>query len=157
MKQRLLTPGPTPVPEETLLELARPVFFHRSAEFRKLLEEVTEDLKYVFRPNDAVLTLTASGTGGMEAAVVNCVPPDKKLICLISGRWGERFRNVGKAFGIEVISVAVRYGEAVPPDRLAKALKEHPDAMAVSATLSETSTVGVNDIKSLGKLVSATT
>jgi len=156
MKQRLLTPGPTPVPEETLLELARPVFFHRSAEFRKLLEEVTEDLKYVFRTKNPVLTLTASGTGGMEAAVVNCVPPGKKLICLISGRWGERFRNVGKAFGIEVISVEVPYGEAMPPDRLAKVLKEHPDAVAVSATLSETSTGVVNDIKSLGKLVAAT-
>src|SRR5260370_13205139 len=105
MKQRLLTPGPTPVPEETLLELARPVFFHRSAEFRKLLEEVTEDLKYVFRTKNPVLTLTASGTGGMEAAVVNCIPPGKKLICLISRRSGERFLNVGEGVGIEVIDV----------------------------------------------------
>jgi aspartate aminotransferase-like enzyme len=156
MKQRLLTPGPTPVPEDTLLELAKPVFYHRSAEFRKLLEEVTDDLKYVFRTKNAVFTLTASGTGGMEAAVVNCVAPGKKMICLISGRWGERWRNIGKAFGIEVISVEVPYGEAMPPGRLAEAMKDHPDAMAVSATLSETSTGVVNDIKSLGKLVAAT-
>src|SRR3954471_15800676 len=85
MKQRLLTPGPTPVPEETLLEMAKPVFYHRSAGFRQLLTEVTEDLKYVFCTNQPVLTLTASGTGGMEAAVASALPPGAKVICLISG------------------------------------------------------------------------
>src|SRR5271170_5433675 len=68
-KFRLLTPGPSPVPEDTLLELAKPVFFHRSAQFRELFAEVTEDLRYVFRTKNPVLTLTASGTGGMEAAI----------------------------------------------------------------------------------------
>ena len=68
MKQRLMTPGPTPVPEDTLLELAKPVAYHRSAGFRQLLAEVTEDLRYVFQTANPVLTLTASGTGGMEAA-----------------------------------------------------------------------------------------
>lgn len=156
MKLRLMTPGPTPVPEETLLELARPVFFHRSPEFRKILEEVTEDLKYVFCTKNPVYTLTASGTGGMEAAVVNTVPRGKKLICLISGRWGERWRNVGRAYGAEVISVEVPYGEDVPPEKLARALKDHPDAVAVSATLSETSTGVANDIMSLGGMVAGT-
>ena len=94
MKQRLLTPGPTPVPEETLLDLARPVFYHRSPQFRQILAEVHEDLQYVFCTKNPVLTLTASGTGGMEAAVANCVPPGGKAICCISGRWGERWRNV---------------------------------------------------------------
>src|SRR5262249_32671411 len=75
MKQRLLTPGPTPVPEETLLEMAKPVFYHRSAGFRQLLTEVTEDLKYVFRTKHPVLTLTASGTGGMEASIASTLPP----------------------------------------------------------------------------------
>src|SRR5438876_1883207 len=99
MKARLLTPGPSPVPEETLLELAKPVFFHRSAQFRDLLAEVEEDLKYVFRTRNPVITLTSSGTGGMEAAVANCLPLGSKAICLISGRWGERWRNLCKAFG----------------------------------------------------------
>src|SRR5947209_14442293 len=87
MKQRLLTPGPTPVPEETLLELARPVPFHRTAEFRQLLAEVTEDLQYVFRTRNAVLTLTSSGTGGLEAALCNCLAPKRKALCLIAGRF----------------------------------------------------------------------
>ena len=86
MKQRLLTPGPSPVPEETLLELAKPVFYHRSAQFRQLLSEVLEDLKYVYCTKNTVLARTASGTGGMEAAIGNVVPPGGKAICLISGR-----------------------------------------------------------------------
>src|SRR6266581_7334124 len=104
MKHRLLTPGPTPVPEDTLLELARPVPFHRSPEFRKTLAEVLEDLQYIFRTRNPILTLTSSGTGGMEAAVVNCVPPGGKVICLMAGRFGERWRNIARAYGAEPIS-----------------------------------------------------
>jgi len=155
-KFRLLTPGPSPVPEETLLEMAKPVFFHRSAEFRALLGEVEEDLRYVFRTKNRVLTLTSSGTGAMEAAVSNCLPPGGKAICLISGRWGERWRNLCKAFGTEPIQVTVPYGQAIKPEQLQKALADHPDASAVFATLSETATGVANDIAALGKLVGPT-
>jgi aspartate aminotransferase-like enzyme len=156
MKFRLLTPGPTPVPEETLLELARPVIYHRTPEFRQILAEVLEDLKYVFQTRNPVLALTSSGTGGLEAALVNCVPPGKKAICLIAGRFGERWRSICKAFGIEPISVTVPYGQAVQPEQLAHALAEHPDAVAVCSTLSETSTGVGHDVQAFGKLVAAT-
>lgn len=156
MKFRLLTPGPTPVPEETLLELAKPVFFHRSPEFKAILGEVVEDLKYVFQTKNPPLVLTASGTGGMEAAVTNCVAPGETAILLISGRWGERWRNICKAFGIKIVSVEVPYGEAVRPEQLAEALRAHPDAVAVFSTLSETSTGVRNDIAAFGKLVDKT-
>src|SRR5206468_5751163 len=85
-KQRLFTPGPTPAPEETLLELAKPIFYHRSAEFRQMLAEVEEDLQYVFCTKSPVVPLTSSGTGGMEAALVTSVPPGGKVVSLISGR-----------------------------------------------------------------------
>jgi aspartate aminotransferase-like enzyme len=156
MKPRLLTPGPTPVPEETLLELAKPVLYHRSAQFRQVLAEVLEDLKYVYCTKNTVLALTASGTGGMEAAIGNVVPPGGKAICVISGRWGERWRNICKAFGIESINVTVPYGESVQPEQLAAALKQHPDASVVCATLSETATGARNDIQAFGKLVAST-
>src|SRR3984957_1958876 len=100
MKPRMLTPGPTPVPEETLLDLARPVFYHRSPQFRQIMAEVQEDLQYVFCTKNPVLLLAASGTGGMEAAVANCLPPGSKAICCIAGRWGERWRHLCKAFGV---------------------------------------------------------
>jgi serine---pyruvate transaminase len=155
MKQRLLTPGPTPVPEETLLELARPVFFHRSPEFRQILAEVTADLQYIFQTKNPVLTLTSSGTGGLEAAIANCLPPGSKAICLIAGRFGERWRNLCKAFGVEAVSVTVPHGQAVQPEQLARALADHPDALAVCTTLSETSTGVAHDIAAFGKRTAA--
>jgi aspartate aminotransferase-like enzyme len=156
MKQRLLTPGPTPVPEETLLDLARPVVYHRTAEFRQLLGEIVEDLQYVFQTRNPVLPLTSSGTGGLEAALANCLPAGSKTICLIAGRFGERWRSICKAFGIEAVSVTVPYGQAVQPQQLAQALADHPDALAVCSTLSETSTGVVHDIAAFGRLVKPT-
>jgi aspartate aminotransferase-like enzyme len=156
MKARLLTPGPTPVPEDTLLEMARPVFYHRSAEFRQILGEVTQDLQYVFQTRHPVLTLTSSGTGGLEAALVNGVPPGGKVICLIAGRFGERWRNLCKAYGLEAVSVTAPGGRAVQPEQLAQALREHPNATAVCCTLSETSTGVAHDVSAFGKLVAGT-
>jgi aspartate aminotransferase-like enzyme len=156
MKKRLLTPGPTPVPEETLLELAKPVPYHRTAEIRKVMAEVLEELQYVFRTRHPVLPLTASGTGGLEAAVVNCLPRGSKAICLIAGRFGERWRSLCKAFGVNAVTVSVPYGQAVQPEQLQQALAEHPDATAVCATLSETSTGVAHDIAAFGRLVAAT-
>jgi serine---pyruvate transaminase len=156
MKQRLLTPGPTPVPEETLLELARPVFFHRSPEFRQILAEVLADLQYLFRTKNPVVPLTSSGTGALEAAIANCLPPGSKAICLISGRFGERWRNLCKAFNVEAVSVTVPYGQTVAPEQLARAWADHPDALAVCSTLSETSTGVANDVAAFGKLTAAT-
>ena len=156
MKFRLLTPGPTPVPEETLLEMAKPVFFHRSAEFRQILGEVLKDLQQVFLTKNPILPLTSSGTGALEAALVNAVPQGKKIICLIAGRFGERWKSIAKAYGIEAVSVTVPYGQVVQPEQLQKALADHPDAVAVCTTLSETSTGIGHDIAAFGKIVAPT-
>ena len=156
MKHRMLTPGPTPVPEETLLEMAKPVFYHRSAQARQLLLEVQDDLQYVFQTKNPVLTLTCSGTGAMEAAIANCAPPGAKVICLIAGRWGERWKHLCKAFGVEAVNVTAPYGQPVRPEQLSEALAKHPDAAAVAATLSETATGVRNDIAAFGKQIAAT-
>jgi aspartate aminotransferase-like enzyme len=156
MKPRLFTPGPTPVPEETLLELAKPVGYHRSPEAKAILAEVTEDLKYVFQTAEPVMTLTSSGTGGMEAAVVNTLAPGEKAILLTAGRWGERWRGLLKAYGANIVAVEVPYGKAVTPDMLEKALAQNPDAKAVLATLSETSTGVGHDLAAFGRLVAKT-
>ena len=156
MKTRLFTPGPTPVPEETLLELAKPVGYHRSGEAKAILAEVTEDLKYVFQTANPVVTLTSSGTGGMEAAVCSTLAAGDQAILLTAGRWGERWKGALKAFGIDTVVVEVPYGQAVTPEQLAAALKAHPDAKCVFATLSETSTGVGHDIESFGRLVAAT-
>jgi serine---pyruvate transaminase len=157
MKSRLFTPGPTPVPEETLLELAKPVTYHRTAEQKAAFGEVLEDLKYVFQTKNSVIVLTASGTGGMESAVSNVLQPGSKVILLTAGRWGERWRGILKAFGANIVAVEVPYGKAVQPEQLEKALAENPDTAAVYSTLSETSTGVGHDIEAFGKIVAKTT
>ena len=156
MKQRLMTPGPTPVPEETLLELAKPVSYHRSAGFRRLLAEATEELRYIFQTANPVLTLTASGTGGMDAAINTAIAPGEKVILLTAGRWGERWKNILKVYGANAVVVEVPYGQVVTPAMLETALAANPDAVAVCATLSETSTGVGHDLEAFGKLVAKT-
>ena len=156
LKPRLFTPGPTPVPEETLLELAKPVTYHRTAEQKAMLGEVLADLKYVYQTANDVICLTASGTGGMEAAVSNLLAPGKKAILLTAGRWGERWRGIMKGFGINVVNVEFPYGKAIPPAALEEALAKNPDAVAVFATLSETATGVGHDVEAFGKIVAKT-
>lgn len=156
MKPRLFTPGPTPVPEETLLELARPVTYHRSPEAKAVLAEVSEDLKYVFQTGQPVYTLTCSGTGGMEAAASNALAAGEKAILCTAGRWGERWRGILKAYGANIVPVEVPYGKAVTPDMLQSALAANPDAKVVFTTLSETSTGVGHDLQAFGKIVAKT-
>jgi aspartate aminotransferase-like enzyme len=156
MKPRLFTPGPTPVPEETLLELAKPVTYHRSPEAKAILAEVSEDLKYVFQTSQPVFTITSSGTGGMEAAVANTLAAGEKAILCTAGRWGERWRGILKAFGAHIVAVEVPYGKAVTPEMVSQALGANPDAKAIFATLSETSTGVGHDLEAFGKLIAKT-
>ncbi len=152
MKTRLFTPGPTPVPEETLLELAKPVGYHRSGEAKAILKEVSELLQYAFQTTEPVLTFTSSGTGGMEAAVSSLLAPGEKAILLSAGRWGERWKGILKAYQANAILVEAPYGQAVTPAQLQVALTAHPAAKAVFATLSETSTGVGHDIEAFGKI-----
>ncbi|HXD88697.1 MAG TPA: alanine--glyoxylate aminotransferase family protein, partial [Urbifossiella sp.] len=152
----LFTPGPTTVPEETLLELARPVTYHRAPEAKAILAEVTEDLKYVFQTANPVFTITSSGTGGMEAAAATALEPGEKVILCSAGRWGERWRGILKAFGANIEAVEAPYGKPVTPEMLAAALAKHPDAKAVFTTLSETSTGVGHDLAAFGPLVAKT-
>src|SRR5262245_46369526 len=111
-KHRLMTPGPSPVPEETLLDLAQPMFHHRTKDFQGILKQVLSDLQYVLDTRNDVLILTSSGTGAMEAAVVNTVARGEKVIVLASGRFGERWGEIAIAFGIEPIVVQVPPGQS---------------------------------------------
>ena len=155
-KPRLMTPGPAPVPEDVLLELARPVIHHRSAEAKEVITEVAGGLKKVFKTENDVLILTASGTGAMEAAAVNVVPPGKKALVLNAGHFAARWGNICKAFGIEVVSLDVEWGKPVDPEAVAQALKKHPDIECVMGTLSETSTGTGHPVKEIGKVVAET-
>ena len=129
-KPRLMTPGPAMVPEDVLLELARPVIHHRSNEAKQVVTEVLEGLKEVFQTKNDVLILTASGTGAMEAAVVNAVPPGGKALVLSAGYFGARWGNICKAFGINAVVLETEWGQPVDPEQVAEALRQHPDTVA---------------------------
>lgn len=153
VKKRLFTPGPTPVPEEVLLELARPVGYHRSAEAKEILGEVVRGLQEVLQTSQPVYVLTCSGTGAMEAAVTNVVAAGEKVILCTAGRWGERWRGILKAYGAQIVAVEAPYGQAISAEQLAGALAAHRDAVAVFATLCETSTGVGHDIAAFGRVV----
>jgi serine---pyruvate transaminase len=152
-KHRLMTPGPTEVPETALLGMARQMRHHRTPEFRDLLAEVFAGLKSVFATENDVLLLASSGTGAMEAAVVNLVPRGGKAIVLESGKFAERWRKICETFGIEVVRYEVPWGEAFDPAQVARLLDSHPDTVAVFATLLETSTGVCHDVEAIGRVV----
>src|SRR5687767_10716296 len=130
-KKRLLTPGPTQVPESARLALAREVGHHRTPEFNRLFAEVLEGLKYVFNTANDVIVLTSSGTGAMEAAVVNLVPRGGKAIVLNAGVFAKRWSDIARAYGIEVIEHAVEWGRGVDAADVRRLLAQHPDVVAV--------------------------
>jgi aspartate aminotransferase-like enzyme len=152
-KKRLLTPGPTEVPESARLAMARQVIHHRTAEARGWLSEALAGLKEVFQTRNDVIILTSSGTGAMEAAVTNVVPRGGKAIVLEAGRFAQRWTEICQAYGIETVVHAVPWGESIRPDDVAELLEKHPDAVAVYCTLLETSTAVAHDIQAIGQVV----
>lgn len=152
-KQHLLAPGPTPIPSEALLAMARPILYHRSPAYEALFTQVREGLKYLFRTELEILMFTASGTGAMEAAVVNTLSPGDRALVIIGGKFGERWAELCKAFGVEVIPVEVEWGKAVHPEQVAKALDNNPSIKAVFVTHSETSTGVLHDVRAIAEIV----
>jgi aspartate aminotransferase-like enzyme len=155
-KKRLLTPGPTQVPEAARLALARDVLHHRTPEFRALFAEALEGLKEVFQTRNDVVVLASSGTGGMEAAVVNFAPRGSKVLVIEGGVFAERWTHLCRAFGVEVVRHEIPWGRAADPSEVAALLAKHPDAVAVFGTLMESSTGVAHDIEALGRVVKAT-
>lgn len=155
-KYYLLSPGPTPVPENVLAAAAEPIIHHRTPEFSKIFMEVTEGLKYVFGTKEDVYILTSSGTGAMEAAVVNTLSPGDKAITINGGKFGERWGNICKAYGIQHKEIVLEWGQDYTKDELEAELKVNPDLKAIFCQLSETSTGAIFDIQGYGEVVSKT-
>lgn len=157
MKKRyLLTPGPTTVPEKVLLTMAEPIIHHRTNEYRKVLGEVIENLKYVFQTKNDVLILASSGTGAMEAAVVNLLRRGEKALVVRGGKFGERFAEIGEAYGVRIENLDVEWGKAVSPHDIQKIIENDKEIKAVFVTLCETSTGVVNNVAAIGNIVKET-
>ena len=152
-KSRLFTPGPTPVPDEILLEMAKPLIHHRTPQFRKILAECFSGLKELFQTKEDVMILTSSGTGAMEAAISNLLSPGEKCLVVEGGKFGERFREIAVAYGAGVTTLPVEWGKSADPTEIEAALKKEPDIKAVFTTLCETSTGTHTDVKGIGEII----
>ncbi len=156
LKRYLLTPGPTPVPTEALLSMAKPIIHHRTPQFKEILREAVDGLRYVFQTKNDIFIFASSGTGAMESAVTNILSPGDKAIVVRGGKFGERFTEICQAYGIIPVNINVEWGKAVDPVEIKNQLNRDKDIKAVYATLCETSTAVVNDIKAIGEIVSKT-
>ncbi len=122
IKKVLLAPGPTPVPPEVLLEMAQPIIHHRTPQFSAILDDAAARLKRLYQTSQPVLMLAASGTGAMEAAVANLLAPGEKALAIVGGKFGQRWRELCKAYGFDVETIDVEWGKVATAAQVQAAL-----------------------------------
>ena len=155
---QLRVPGPTPCPPQSLQAMGRQMINHRGGEFAKILNSTTEKLKQAFQTKGDVFLLTGSGTGGLEAAIVNTLSPGDKVLSISNGAFGERFADIAEGYGAEVIRLNFEWGKAVDLDAVEKVLRKHDsikdgEIKAVLATHNETSTGMTNKLGDISAVV----
>ncbi len=152
--ERLLAPGPVPVPGFVREVLARPAIHHRSEEFRDSFMRARARLaELLLVPGQDVTILGGAGTTAFEASFIACVPPGAPVVAAHAGRFGARWAGLARRFGHEVIDVEAPWGEALEPAAVAAALRAHPDAAALTIVHSETSTGVLNDLAAIAAAV----
>ncbi|MDQ2944399.1 MAG: alanine--glyoxylate aminotransferase family protein [Acidobacteriota bacterium] len=155
-KQRLLTPGPTPLLPQALHAMMGSDIHHRTEDFRKVYRAVLADLKEVFGTSNDVLTLVCSGTGALEASITNLLSPGDNVVVCSAGKFGERWTELAKAFGLNATVLEAPYGDVVTPDRVEAALRSVPHVRAVMVQASETSTGAAHDVRAMGGIIKRT-
>ena len=153
----LMIPGPTPVPENVLLALAKHPIGHRSGEFSQIMADVTANLKWLHQTQNDVLMLTVSGTGAMEAGIINFFSPGDRVLVVHNGKFGERWAEVAKAFALDVQEVTAPWGQPIDPTAVKSAL-DADTAQAIKGVIvthSETSTGVINDLETISKHIAA--
>ena len=155
-KYQLMAPGPTPVPSQVLLAMAQPMIHHRTPEYEALFTEVKEGLKKIFQTTQDVITLASSGTGAMEAAIANTLSAGDTVAVVKAGKFGERWIEIARAYGLSVIEMAAPFGETVAPERVAETLAAHTAIKAVLTQHSESSTGVLHDVRGYAAVTGAT-
>jgi aspartate aminotransferase-like enzyme len=153
MKYYLMAPGPSMIPERVLLEMAKPIIHHRTQAFEKVLSDVRSGLKSVFQTKNEVVLHASVGSGAMESAVVNCFSPGDKVIVVRSGKFGERWAEQSKKYGLNVVNFDVPWGEAADLEQMKTLLAANSDARAFMSQACETSTGVYHPVEQMAKLV----
>lgn len=155
---RLFTVGPVACYPEVLNSMSMQMISHRSKEYREIHYDTVDRLKEFIETDNPIYLFTSTGTGFMEASVLNCVK--KKMLVCINGSFGKRFADVALAHGRKIVTITPPLGEPILPEELDKSLSDNPDVEAVAITHNETSVGLINDLKALteqarthGKLV----
>ena len=151
--QNLRTPGPTPIPNDIVDEMSLPMINHRGPEFKELIEATTVGLKQVFMTTNDLYILTSSGTGALEAAVVNTLSPGDKVIAATAGSFGDRFVQIAEGYGADVNRMDFEWGDAIDPEAIRAELHKDPEIKAVLVTHNETSTGVTHDLESIARVV----
>jgi aspartate aminotransferase-like enzyme len=146
-KYQLMAPGPTPVPSQVLLAMAQPIIHHRTPEYEALFAEVRAGLMTLVHTKEDVIILACSGTGAMEAAVANTLSAGDAVVVVQAGKFGERWTEIARAYGLRAIEVTAPFGHTLAPERVAEALQAHPEVRAVLTQHSETSTGVLHDVR----------
>lgn len=154
-KPRLLTPGPTPLPEQIRLAMAQDMIHHRKSAFKHVMAELQERLRLLFGTAQPVMPLACSGSGVMTAAVTNLFAPGEKVIVVDGGKFGERWIKISEGHGLQVVTIKVEWGNAVSVAEVEAALDAHPDARGLLIQNSETSTGALHPVHLLGGLTRA--
>ncbi|BAZ32229.1 class V aminotransferase [Cylindrospermum sp. NIES-4074] len=154
-KLMLMIPGPTPVPEAALLALAKHPIGHRTSEFSNIMAEVTENLKWLHQTQHDVQMLNVSGTGAVEAGIINFLSPGDRILVGSNGKFGERWVEVGEAFGLNVEAITAEWGQPLDPALFAEKLAADTEKQikAVIITHSETSTGVINNLEAINRHV----
>ncbi len=152
-KPRLFTPGPTPVLPEALVEALVAPMHHRKEDYKAVFRRVQKGLQQVYKTANEVLVLSSSGSGAMEAAVVNLTDPGERVLVGVAGKFGERWTELAKTYGLDADVIQVPYGESVEPEQVAQALQSGKEYAAVFVQATETSTGAMMDLEGIGKLL----
>jgi len=155
-KKYLLAPGPVQIPSEVLLEMAKPIIHHRTEEFEAVFANVQVLLKELFQTTEPVLTFASSGTGAMEAAIVNTHNRNDRVLVVINGKFSERMGLIAETYGLQAELIELEPGEAIDPVIIEKFLQENPHTKSVMVEYSETSTGTMNNIEKIAEIVSKT-
>ncbi len=150
--QNLRTPGPTPIPDDIVEAMGNPMINHRGPEFDELITKVTAQLKQVFMTSNDLFILTASGTGALEASLVNTLSPGDKVVAATAGSFGDRFIDMADAFGADIHRLDFEWGEPVDPDAIRQALRDDPEIKAVMITHNETSTGVTHPLEEIARI-----
>jgi aspartate aminotransferase-like enzyme len=153
VKERLYTPGPTPLLMEAQARTLTATLHHRTEGFRKLMKETLENLRYYFNTKNDVLIFASSGTGAMEGSVSNLLSPGERVLVGTAGKFGERWGQIAKAYGLEAVTVEVPYGQTLPIAEMGERLKKDGPFRAVFIQATESSTGVRHDVETLAGLV----